>query len=401
MSETSFVGGLIPAHKYEYFLVDLRNNAVVAEIGMTNVTYKRVLSGVGDFSGAIMINESTKNLFLNYYTVPGRYGVYVLRDGVPVWGGIIWKRTYSDSRELRVIAKTFESYFYKRLQHTTKYFDNEDQLDIARWLVENNEPASSHLFSFIRPDEDFVRDYLLQNSTAADLLINVSNATSTQYRSRTMFGYEFKTVGEELSALSNLIDGFDWNVEIVKEADGSLSRNLEFYYPYAGRPMSSSDLMFEYPGVVSSFTVTDDAENAANIVWSIGAGEGTEMVTAVAADDAQLNAGWPVIETSRSYKSVIRPSTLNGHADADLARMLAPSSLVEVTVRPDIEPLFGSYTLGDWARFRIEDIFLSPPVDYAARITEISNTVNDSTGLESIKLTLGGNEDREEDVTEQ
>lgn len=378
---------------YTYILVDIRSNAVLDEVNFKSVTFSNVLSGVGDFSGTISVNPETSVINIRGNTTPGHTALYVLRGGELVWGGIIWKRVFSsDSRTLQINAKTFESYFNKRLQLTTKYWASEDQLSIARWLVESN-------------------------GSAAAVGIEVSTATSPRFRERTMFGYEFKTSGLELEQLANLIDGFDWNVLLSQDPDSlEIRRKLEFFYPERGLPKSVSTLLFEYPGVVKSFSLNEDAENGGNKIWAIGTGEGTEQVVAFSEDRDSLDAGYPLNEETRSYKSVVRPSTLQSHADADLGRLNTPVTVFEVTLRADIEPELGTYNLGDWATFRFNDSYFYDEyseisndgfIEYVgpnqggiftkeARITQIEVSISDS-GVEDVKLTLGGYEEKTED----
>src|SRR5690606_34223265 len=264
--------------------------------------------GIGEFTGSLSINRDTLSFQVEQaggadydvqadrsfptfnvreVTTPGRYGLYIMRNGIPVWGGMIWKRQYDSSESggtMTLSGKTFESYFYHRFQRQTKYWANEDQLEIARWLVTSN-------------------------GSAAALSIEVDDATSTRFRERTMFGYEFKTTGEELEQLANLIDGFDWNVVVGLDSNQRPTRKLTFYYPEAGVRRDKTSLQFEYPGVIKSFTMTDDAESGGNYIWAIGAGEGSEMLFESSSDYGQLSNGWPMLEASRSHKSVLRPST--------------------------------------------------------------------------------------------
>lgn len=397
---------------YTYFVTDLRNNDIVGELDLQNVSYSRILSGIGEFNGSISINRDTLAFLspqsggdglisplldrsfptndIRSVTTPGRFGLYAYRDGQPVWGGILWKRQYNSANGTGVMAlsaKTFESYFYHRFQHVTKYWSNNDQLDIARWLVENN-------------------------NTAKDLLIDVDQIKSNKMRERTMFGYEYKSIGEELEQLAALIDGFDWNVEIGVDENGSPTRTLRFYYPRAGVSREKTTLQFAYPGVIKSYVMTDDSETGGNFIWTIGAGEGTEMIVQSAADYGQLENGWPMLEASRSYKSVVRPSTLLEHANQALEKLNTPISIFEVDLRGDLNPLFGTYRLGDWARFRFKDyyfytpetvvstqpetansrIYDAPVHEQMARITGYTVTIDNTSGVESITLELGGDE---------
>lgn len=383
-------------HRYTYILADIRTDTVLDEVDFQGVTYSNVLSGVGEFTGTISVNPETSVVNLRGITTPARTTLYVFRDDVLVWGGIVWKRNFdSESRSLQIVAKTFESYFYKRLQLTTKYWADEDQLEIARWLVTSNR-------------------------SAMDVGIEVSNVKSTRRRERTMFGYEFKTTGLELEQLAGLIDGFDWNVTVYQDNESLVTRRrLDFFYPQRGLSREVSTLQFEYPGAVKSFSLHEDAENGGNKVWAIGTGEGTEQVTAFALDYDQLNAGYPLNEETRSYKSVVRPSTLQSHARADLERLLTPVAVFEVILRADIEPELGTYSVGDWARFRFNDSYffddtVEPSFDgfvefvdqrqegsynQMSRITQIEVSISDS-GIEDVKLTLGGYEQQPEGVAQ-
>ena len=160
----------IDGHNYAYYVTDLRNNDVIAELPLQNVAYDVKLSAVGEFSGDIIVNDETAVYDLRTTTFPGRTGLYVVRDGEPVWGGMIWKRKYDgDSRKLTILASTFESYLGHRLQLIDKTYTNTDQLDMARWLLSNSDILDT-------------------------LQASVSTKTSPRKRDRTFNGFEFNTV---------------------------------------------------------------------------------------------------------------------------------------------------------------------------------------------------------------
>lgn len=119
---------------YRYFTTDLLTNEVLSEIPFRNVSWQRALKAAGEFSGRIEIidtdppetiyqigEKSTKYSELIYNsTMPGKTGLYIMRDGVCVWGGIIWARKYDIvSRDLEVSASEFTSYFFHRVAWKT------------------------------------------------------------------------------------------------------------------------------------------------------------------------------------------------------------------------------------------------------------------------------------------
>lgn len=355
---------------YSYVITDLRDNSIISELPFTGVSYEKNVSKAGTADLSLIIDDETLELNPNGFTFPGRTGIYIYRNQQVMWGGIIFKRQYdSDNRTLRITCKSFEEYFYHVLQRTNINVTNTEQIDIARKIISNN-------------------------TANKDVKIDVDSTTmSGVKRERNMYAYEFKTVGEELEKLSALLKGFDWNVEIYNEpTTKELKRLLSFYYPQKGRTEAQTDLLFEFPGIIRSFTISDDADTAANEVFGIGAGEGDSQLVKSAKDANQLTTNkYPRLQKTVSYKSVTEESTLQSHVDADLKKELSPITVCEVVLRGDGEGEheLGTYDVGDWARFRIDDPWLPTPLDRFYRITGYKVSVEDSSGLETVTLVLG------------
>lgn len=103
------------SYSYRYFTADLLTNQVFGEIPFKGVSYERALKGAGAFSGSIGITPETAKLGVYDFTLPGKTALYVVRNGVCVWGGIIWGRTYNVvTKALSVNASEFTSYLYHR-----------------------------------------------------------------------------------------------------------------------------------------------------------------------------------------------------------------------------------------------------------------------------------------------
>lgn len=101
---------------YRYYVCDLMSNELLAEIPFRGVSYSRSLTEAGTFTGDIAVTEDTYNLSLYENTLPAKTALYVVRDGVCVWGGIIWGRTYSlIDKVLSVSATEFTSYLAHRV----------------------------------------------------------------------------------------------------------------------------------------------------------------------------------------------------------------------------------------------------------------------------------------------
>jgi hypothetical protein len=116
--------------EYRYFAYDLLTNELLAEIPFIEVSYGRALKESGTFEGSIAVTEDTFNLSLYETTLPARTALYIVRNKVCVWGGIIWSRSYDIvSKSLSVSASEFTSYLYNRV--VWKTWSNQYQGSIA------------------------------------------------------------------------------------------------------------------------------------------------------------------------------------------------------------------------------------------------------------------------------
>lgn len=104
------------APRYRYYTADLVTNTIIGELSLEDVNYERSLKNPGSFDGKITITNQTNALDLYNATMPGKTAIYAVRDGVCVWGGIIWGRTYDMvGRSLTFSASEFTSYLNHRM----------------------------------------------------------------------------------------------------------------------------------------------------------------------------------------------------------------------------------------------------------------------------------------------
>jgi hypothetical protein len=100
---------------YKYILTNLLTNKVIAEVPFVNVSWGRAIKAAGGFSGDIAVTDETSHLDLYNTTMPAKTGLYVMRNDVCVWGGILWSRSYdAKDRKLSVSGLEFTSYFAHR-----------------------------------------------------------------------------------------------------------------------------------------------------------------------------------------------------------------------------------------------------------------------------------------------
>lgn len=355
---------------YVYRTVDLRSNIVLEDIDLRGVQFSTVLNAVGDLNATLYVPDTIKGHLLENATIPGRTGVYVLRNGVPVWGGIIWKRDWDESSfTYRLTCESWESYAYHYVQRLDKVYTSTDQMQIARELITQTTPS-------------------IQSQTGIEPPVA---STSGILRQRYMYGYEFKTVGLELEKLSALIGSFDYRVENYIKSDGSFGRRYILGYPRLGNTADITDpssLTFDYPGNLLPFSLHEDAGSGAWNVYSVGSGEGSAMLWSQFKNLRYDDAGWPQLDEVTQYKSVAIQATLDQHAGSDLGASLPPIAVWDFSLAPDSDVTIQDFSVGDSAVFRIQSRRWNGPVVFVARIARIEVTPPAPGGLEQVKLTL-------------
>ena len=101
--------------KYQFMVTDLLTNRILGQLPIEGASYTRAIRGAGAFSGSIKDKNMLAQSDIYHNTMPGRTGLYVLRNNVCVWGGIIWSREYdANEKSLSINGSEFTSYFHHR-----------------------------------------------------------------------------------------------------------------------------------------------------------------------------------------------------------------------------------------------------------------------------------------------
>lgn len=206
---------------YRYFLTDLMSNQVISEVPFTGVSFERANRRAGSFSGTIAFIPETKGLDLYEATMPGRTGLYIIRNSVVVWGGIIWSRSYDvASKNLSVNGLEFISYFYHRNIWQTLIYGSEF-IGLSSYSVSGGvatiNTETPHGFSIGD------RVGITYTNPAVD-----GNHTVTSVPSATSFTYN-STSGDIPSTANNtgacrfLVDTYDFARDIVSQVAGDLA----------------------------------------------------------------------------------------------------------------------------------------------------------------------------------
>lgn len=344
--------------RYTYLAADLLSGTVRDELPFETASFALVMNSTGGFSGTMPLkSDALTHLSLAGTLERGKTAIYVLRDGLPVWGGIYWGlRASVEQNSLQVAAQDWLSYFDRREIRSTKTYTATDQFTIFSTLVS-----------------------YAQGLPGGDLNIDVVyDALSGVARDRTFPFWEAKNLGEALRQLAEVEDGFEFQAETSGTGLGDLTRSLRLSYPRRGR---RTDLIFELGKNIELIDFDDDTFAMTNDLVAHGSGEGYSMLQATATDPNKISQGYPLLQASRAYKDVTVQSTLQAHASEDLLNAKSGISGLRVQLKAtDPDSTFGSFITGDEVRVRgtwgLLDI---AGVTEWWRIMETNVTVNESS----------------------
>lgn len=324
-----------PFPQYKFLAVDIMSMQVLDELPLTSFAASLKLNAAGDFKASMQMAGFTppRRRALVEATEPGRTAVYAERNGNLLGGWVIYKRDRGkDPIDLvgagllalldPLIINGFGSV------DGGLHYAGVDQMAIVRDLVG--------------------RQMALD---AGNLPIELDSTFSGVLRTVDYDGTKLLSVGDEIANLSELDQGFDYDIVPEYTTDGNIRNVLRLGYPRRGR---ANVLDLDYPGDgVDSLDWPEDATKAATHVYAAGEGEGGSRVIASAANTNLIAANYPrrVLVDTASTESELVNVQARANATARTAR--APVVTPKITVLADTNPPIGSYIPGDDITMRL------------------------------------------------
>ena len=215
----------------------------------------------------------------------------------------------------------------------------------------------------------------------SDIGITVgSNKTSGLYQdTQYLRGYELKSFGEILEDYSNNLDGFEYRIDCDYDfTTASFTRtlvllNIENPNEITENPNMSDEerlgfnnLVFEFPGSISTFTVEESAEDAATRFFVEGnitdLSDAASQPYAVAADISLLNnplgKSWPLLDQVEMVNNTADEEVLYSYAQEYLYESKPPMGDFNISVNGSLNPVVGTYVPGQWCSLIIDDPFV-------------------------------------------
>ena len=444
------------ATQYRYLLADVLTNQIIAELSLTNVNFTQQLNTSGTATGELLltgVNSAALNVLAS--TTPGRNALYIDRNGVLLWGGIIWAREWDSASQLmKLTAREFESYFERRRITQTTPFTGYEQFTIVENLINQAQAVPYGNIGVVVPNSTSATTATITNAVTSGSTITYTTSTTNYFLSaqqvtvtgvistgnptgapssgfnrtgsatiisstqfslpisltdtytsggtatnqgviigqQIYYSYELKTYFSAISDLAKSNTGFDFNIKVAYDGDGNPTKTLQLGYPRLGNTysaLSQSVPVFTMPaGNIVQYNYKEDGAKAVNSLYATGAGSNEGKLIVNYQDTTKTAAGWPLLEDSVNYSNITDPTWLTGIATGQALAASYPPQTIQVVAPPYLDPVFGTYNLGDQARLVITDNFYPTEFDGNYRIIGINVTPGENNAGERVTLTM-------------
>lgn len=353
---------------YRFLLAEVTTDDIVAELPVESASYGETLNSPGKLSATIRLgapkdvdvpsDPSTPLVDAGTITppavevLPGEHAIYVERDGVLLWGGVIWTYVADvESNTGKIGAEGFMSLLRGRILDTDYSVTGRDQALIVKDLIDT-----------------------IQGYTDGDMLIDTSSLVAVgKTRDRAYDAAEWKDVGEAIEQLAAVRDGFDFRIGVSWGATIPQRRFL-ISYPATGRATS---YVLELGKNLELLSLSVDATTIVTKAYA----QGDEITSTLSV----VPDPYPRRDAISTHDDVSIQGTLDDHAQRALDRGSLPMRIPSVAIYPDQEPVLGSFIVGDIVE--VKGVFGA--VDFGGDFRIVSWTASiDTSGAERVTLNL-------------
>lgn len=352
-----------------YLFGSISDRLTLAEPFLEGVSMSSQLNDWGTFRGTIRLDTTgVDNEDVVNATVPGKSWVVAERDGTVVWDGIVWSSTYeSQGKTFQITARETEAYPGKITMPDYSFSGDPKN-------------AMRNLWSTMQSLPNCNLGVDIPGTFTTVTTVDISTLASD----RKYFFDRMTAVADGEGT------GFDWKIRTTKDGD-TYRRVLTIGTPLLGAT-DASNMSFEYPGNILNYWRTDGITNAGTHLFLQGSGDGSDALVATATQQTMLNNGFPRYDLVLSRKDIDNLTLLQSMATQLGTQRRPPLSTIKVVVKGDLDPLFGSYGLGDMATLAIRDPRHPNGFQADVRLIAWEYQPEDSQTIEQATLVFEGDE---------
>ena len=304
----------------------IQTKQVLATAPWTHLNYEARINAPGPLEATIPVFDGG----LVDVMLPGRVMIGVLRGQIPVWSGILWKRSWDAEGLMMIHCDEIMSYWDRRRIRQTMIFAQIEQASILSTLI----------------------DLPQRDAYGALGVTTIGNTITGIRRDRTYYAADRRSYGEMIRNLCGVINGPDIKSSPVY-ANGIWSDRFEVGYPRLGRPLATSHLTFIVGINCEIDTWEEDAAASTTFIDCVSTNPADATNPLVSSYEAQFmyGAGWVRLEDALSFTDISVQSTLDEKARAEQAARSGIILSIKIKCPDaDDDPILGSYGVGDDCR---------------------------------------------------
>lgn len=315
------------------------------QVPATGLSFSLPLSDHGEASFTAT-TEPGRSFWRTALTEPTA-GIMVVRDGVPKWGGWVTAERAAGPRSTSFICREWGHFFEEKVPPLARTWTQKNDHDIFRDLVSDAQLVSGQNLQ-IQVDSSTT------GAAVSDRVINTWDDTTVGKEFRSVGDAEggpewyFDTAGDTANPVRRLVLGDRLGLTSAETVLEYVEDTVEPTQP--GSPplvVLLGDLFLGGPAVVAGRRAggnviaqarTRDVAGAGTVVRAIGSGSEGATLVRTATSTRLLAAEWPRMTKTMSYPDVVDATTLQKHANADLAAAAGVTtgySLVTLDDAPD------------------------------------------------------------------
>jgi len=325
---------------YRVYAYDINTNTLLTELPAENLTFSGRLNDAGTISFDLPISRpsvaSRAKPIMAYNGNP--FAVYVDKDGLIEWGGVIWTWNYNRASGILTLGgKEWLSYFAQRTiaadYSATSYPSGIDPALLAYKAVYDAQAAG----------------------TGANVGIVTTSTTSTipaitpgyPLTGRTTVANVLKDLASISSPGNGTVDTvFDW-----AWVSGSPVTTMTISSPRAGRVGAASGLAFDLSRVID-YSYPTDAQQAGTKIVATGGGAGLSSTVNTTQPVGGLGQ-MPRLDKVISFSNVQSQTQLDAMAAGLPTQFGQPVPTPTVTQPTSVAPRLNTFSIGDDARLYI------------------------------------------------
>ncbi|MGW0822509.1 hypothetical protein [Streptomyces sp. NPDC002845] len=318
---------------YRYIAARALTGEVVAwDLPLTGVEFGPALSAGGGFFGTI---EPRLAHLVRSQLDPGNTLLFAERDARLMWGGIVW-RASPEGQALHVEAAGPGSYPYRR-------HDLHGNLG-GRGPYTYADPCTviRHVWAYVQEQPDSDLGVAVDATTSKVTVGTPADPYSVNW-------WDTPSLGDVVDDMTVVEGGPEWTEEVTWNR-GTPRMRIRLGWPRLGR--RRTDISFTTGvNILKAVPVEYDADNAAQVVVALGAGEGRNRRRAIdAVRDNRLR-----LEYLLEVHSEKANDRLAARARTERVARQVIGDVTEITVRDHPSAPIGSWQIGDDVRVRVYD----------------------------------------------